>query len=56
MNMFERTDAFIPNHFSRHYTVNCYFLVINAKTQKQRRTLENTWFESDFIACRDNTL
>ena len=30
--------------------------LINAKTQKLCRTLENTWFESDFIACHDNTL
>ena len=26
------------------------------KTQKQRRTLESTGFESDFIACHPNTL
>ena len=31
MNMFERTLAFVPDHFIRHYTVNYYFLLINAK-------------------------
>ena len=32
MNMFEQTRAFVPDHFIRHYTVNYYFLLINAKT------------------------
>ena len=32
--MFEQTRAFIPDHFIRHYIVNYYFLLINAKTQK----------------------
>ena len=32
------------------------FCQLMQKTQKQCRTLENTWFESDFIACHDNTL
>ena len=54
--MFARTHAFIPDHFIRHYTVNNIFLLINPKTQIQRRTLENTGFESDFIACHQNTL
>ena len=34
MNMFERTHAFVPDHFIRHYTVNYYFLSINAKNAK----------------------
>ena len=42
MNMFKRTHAFVPDHFISHYTVNYYFLLINAKTQKLCRTLENT--------------
>ena len=29
--MFERTHAFVPGHFIRHYTFNYYFLFINAK-------------------------
>ena len=42
MNKFERTLAFVPDHFIRHLTVDYYFLLFNAKTQKQCRTLENT--------------
>ena len=42
MNKFEQTHAFVPDHFIRLYTVNYYFLLINAKTQKQCCTLENT--------------
>ena len=34
MNVFERTLAFVPDHFIRHYTVNYYFLLINAKKGK----------------------
>ena len=34
MNMFERTHAFVPDHFIRHYTVNYYFLLINVKKCK----------------------
>ena len=34
MNMFERTHAFVPDHFLRHYTVIYYFLLINAKKAK----------------------
>ena len=34
MNMFERTRAFVPDHFFRHYTDNYYFLLINAKNAK----------------------
>ena len=34
MNMFERTHAFFPDHFIRHYTINYYFLLINAKNAK----------------------
>ena len=34
MNMFERTHAFVPDHFIRHYTVNYYFLLINVKNAK----------------------
>ena len=56
MNMFERSHAFVPDHFFRHYKVNFYFLLINAKTQKQCRTLEKTWFESDVIACHENIM
>ena len=56
MNMFDRTHAFVTDHFIRHYTVNNNFLLINAKTQIQHRTLENTGYESDFIACHQNTL
>ena len=40
MNMFERTHSFVPGHFIRHHTFNYYFLLINAKMQKQCRTLE----------------
>ena len=32
--MFERTHAFIPDHLFCHNTVNYYFLLIIAKTQK----------------------
>ena len=32
--MFERTHAFIPDHLFCHNTVNYYFMLINAKTQK----------------------
>ena len=43
--MFERTHAFVPGHFIRHYIVNYYFLLMNAKkTQKQFRTLEKACF------------
>ena len=57
MNMFYRTHAFVPDHFIRHNTVKNIFLLINAKKKaKQRRTLENTEFEFDFIACHQNTL
>ena len=34
MNNFERTLAFVPDHFIRHYTVDYYFLLINAKNTK----------------------
>ena len=34
MNMFERTHMFVPDHFFRHYTVNYYFMLINAKNAK----------------------
>ena len=40
--MFERTHAFVPDHFIRQYTVNCYFLLINAKKQKQKQTRKNS--------------
>ena len=40
--MFVWTHAFIPDHFIRHYTVNYYFWLINAKIQKQWPTLERT--------------
>ena len=40
--MFKRTRVFVPDHFIRHYTVNYYFLLINAKMQKQCGTLDNT--------------
>ena len=56
MNMFDPTHAFLPDHFIRHYTVKNIFSLINAKNAKQRRTLEITGFESDFIACHQNTL
>ena len=56
MNMFDRAHAFVPDHFIRHNTVKNIFLLINAKNAKQCRTLENTGFESDFIACHQNTL
>ena len=33
--MFERTHAFVPGHFIRHYIlVNYYFLLMNAKNAK----------------------
>ena len=32
--MFERTHAFLPGHFIRHYTFNHYLLLINAKNAK----------------------
>ena len=32
--MFEGTHVFVPDHFIRHYTVNYYFLLINAKNAK----------------------
>ena len=34
MNMFERTYAFVPDHFVCHYTDNYYVLLINAKNRK----------------------
>ena len=34
MNMFNRTHAFVPDHFICHYTVNNIFLLINAKNAK----------------------
>ena len=34
MNMFERTHAFVPDHFICHYTVNYNFWLINAKNAK----------------------
>ena len=40
MSMFERHHAFVPDHLIRQYTVNYYFLLINEKTQKQCRTME----------------
>ena len=56
MNMFERTHAFVPDHFFPHYTVSYYILLIHAKTQKQCRTLEKTRFESAFFACHENIM
>ena len=32
--MLERTHAFVPDHFICHFTVNYYFLLINAKNAK----------------------
>ena len=32
--MFEWTHAFVPEHIIRHYTVNYFFLFINAKNAK----------------------
>ena len=32
--MFERTHAFVPGHFIRHYIVDYYFLLMNAKNSK----------------------
>ena len=32
--MFERTHAFVPDHFFPHYTVNYYIVLINAKNAK----------------------
>ena len=40
MDMFKRTHSFVPDPFIRHYTVDYYFLIINAKNAKQCRTLE----------------
>ena len=54
--MFERTHAFVPGHFIRHFLFNYYFCLLMQKTQKQCRALEKTWFEFDFIACHKNTL
>ena len=34
MKMFERTHAFVADHFFRHYMVNYYFSLINAKNAK----------------------
>ena len=34
MNMFEQTNTLVLCHFIRHYTVNYYFLLVNAKTAK----------------------
>ena len=57
MNMFDLTHAFVPGHFIRHYLVNYYILLINAKkTQKQCRTLEESCFESDLAGCHDKTM
>ena len=46
MNMFERTHAFAPDRFIRHYTVNYYFLLMQ-KTQKQCRN----WKRHDLNRC-----
>ena len=43
--MFERTHAFVPDHFIRHYTVNYYFLLINAKNAKNSAVY---WKTHDF--------
>ena len=56
MNMFDRSPAFFPEHFIRHFIVNDYFWLINAKTKKQRRTLEESCFEPDFAGCHDKTM
>ena len=32
--MFERTHAFVLDHFIHPYTINYYFLLINAKIAK----------------------
>ena len=40
MNIFERTHAFVPGQFIRHYTSNYYFVLINAKNEKHRRALD----------------
>ena len=34
MNMFERTNALVPDHFIRHCTDNYYFLLVNAENAK----------------------
>ena len=34
MNVFDQTGAFILDHFIRHYTVNYYVLLTDAKMQK----------------------
>ena len=56
MNLFEWTHAFVPGHFIRHYTVDYFFCKLMQKTQKQFCTLEKACFESDFIACHENTM
>ena len=56
MNMFERTHAFVPDHFIRHYTLNYNFLLINAKNAKIVPYMEKHIFDSDFIAYHDNAL
>ena len=33
--MFERTHEFVPDHYIRHYTINYYFQLINAKNAKK---------------------
>ena len=34
MNMFERTRAFVPDHFIRHYSYFFHFLLINPNYAK----------------------
>ena len=34
MKMFEWTHVFVPDRFIRHFTVDYYFLLINAKNAK----------------------
>ena len=34
MNMFDRTHAFVQEHFIRHYTGNNIFFLINVKNAK----------------------
>ena len=56
MNMFELTHALVSDLFIRHLKVNYYFLSINAKKAKSVSNIGNILFQSDFIACDDNTL
>ena len=56
--MLERTHAFVPDNFIRHYTLNCYILLINAKVPWKRHELNPILLHVTRTQCnrQENTI